>query len=196
MYLKRLNSIFRGMKDRCYNPKNKFYDIYGKRGITVCDEWYTPRSSKGYHRFRDWALSNGYKDNLSIDRIDNNKGYSPENCRWSTVKEQSNNRRFCTSITYRGKTQTLAEWCDELHLNYWSTRSRLNQLGWSVEKAFSTNGSTRLRMITYKGKTQPLKNWCNELGLNYYTTASRLNKYGWSIEKAFGQQTISKNKQH
>lgn len=185
MYLRRLNTIFRSMKDRCYNPNNQDYYNYGQRGIGVCPEWHTPHSRKGYHNFVKWALVNGYSDELTIDRIDNNKGYSPENCRWATTKQQANNRRYCKLITYKGRTQTLAEWCDELHLNYWSTRSRLNQCGWSVEQAFSTNKNTRLRMITYKGKTQSLKDWCRELGLKYYTVASRLNKSGWTVEKAF-----------
>lgn len=191
MYLKRLSTIYRSMKDRCYNPSNKFYCNYGGRGITVCDEWLNKerisRSSKGWVVFKDWALSHGYTDELTIDRIDNNKGYSPENCRWITLKEQMSNRRFCNLITYNGKTQSLAQWCEELHLNYWSTRSRLNICGWSVEKAFNTHKNTRLKMITYKGRTQTLKQWCEELGLKYYTVASRLNRSGWTVEQAFSK---------
>lgn len=189
MNIKRLNSIFRGIKDRCYNPKNQDYYNYGKRNITVCDEWYTPGSVKGWRNFRDWALSNGYSDELTIDRIDNNKGYSPDNCKWSNTKEQANNRRYCHMITYKGKTQTLAQWCEELHLNYWSMRSRLFlcKKKWTVEEAFETKENIRLNLITYKGETKPLKTWCDELGLKYYTVVARLKRSGWTIEQALSK---------
>ena len=83
----RLYSIWRGMKLRCYNPKAKAYHRYGGRGITLCDEW-----RHDFATFRDWALNNGYADNLTIDRINNDRGYSPENCRWITMKAQADNR--------------------------------------------------------------------------------------------------------
>lgn len=103
--IERLYNIWIGMKRRCYDTKDKGYHNYGGRGITICDEWL-----KDYSSFRRWAYNNGYSENLTIDRIDNDKGYSPENCRWTTMEIQSNNTRFNHHVTYKGETHTLAEW--------------------------------------------------------------------------------------
>lgn len=191
----RLSHILTSMKDRCYNPKNKYYKDYGKRGVTICDEWldntkislggYAHNCRKGYLAFREWALANGYKFGLSIDRIDNDKGYSPENCRWVTMKVQANNNRHNHFVTYNGKTQTLRKWCDELGLDYFRTKSRINDLRWTVERAFESKKVINSKEIFYNGKTQSMKAWCDELGIGYTTMASRLGKLHWSIKKAF-----------
>lgn len=101
----RLWSIWQGMIRRCRSDSKSKLNYY-VRGISVCDEW------KSYEKFKEWAISNGYSDNLTIDRIDNNKGYSPTNCRWATYKEQENNRRNNVIITVGGITRTVSEWSD------------------------------------------------------------------------------------
>lgn len=105
----RLYNTYSHMKERCYNKHNKHYKDYGARGIIICNEW-----KDDFQAFYDWSINNGYKDNLTIDRIDNNKGYSPSNCRWVNAKTQANNRRSNIYLTYNGKTQTISQWSDEL----------------------------------------------------------------------------------
>ena len=102
---KRLYGCWQDMKNRCYNKNRKKYEIYGARGIKVCDEW-----KNNFKNFYDWAISSGYADNLTIDRIDVNGNYCPENCRWATLKEQANNTRRNHKITLKGKTMNLCEW--------------------------------------------------------------------------------------
>jgi len=142
----KLNLVYHSMLARCYNPNAKSYKHYGERGITVCKEWLNTEKvcthygiyTKGWRTFEKWALENGYKEGLTIDRIDNDKGYSPENCRWVDRKVQANNRNFCHYITYKGKTQNLKQWCCELGLNYKTIHRRIKSLHWTIEKAFTT----------------------------------------------------------
>lgn len=177
---RRLKSIYKNMKSRCYNPNVPCYKHYGGRGITICDEWLN-----SFDSFEQWALSNGYADSLTIDRIDNDKDYSPSNCRWVSQKEQCNNKRTNYYITYMGCTKTLMEWCDELNLSYGKISSRIHQYNMSPTEAFESECNLNFRMITYKGESLPLKDWCKKLGLNYHRTASRLNNLHWTVEEAF-----------
>lgn len=101
----RLYNIWSKIKDRCLNKECPAYKWYGARGITICKEW-----ENDFESFYKWSISNGYREDLSIDRKDNDKGYSPENCRWSTQKEQQNNRCNNALLTYCGETKTLSEW--------------------------------------------------------------------------------------
>lgn len=98
---------WKAIKQRCLNPKCSAYHNYGARGITVCDEW------KTFEPFLEWCLSNGWKKGLDIDRIDNDKGYSPDNCRYVTRKQGTNNRRMTIYISVNGCTKPLTEWADE-----------------------------------------------------------------------------------
>lgn len=127
----RLYGIWSGMKSRCYNPKRSNYRNYGGRGITVCAEWL-----ENFSAFYDWAMTHGYTNSTTIDRIDNNKGYSPENCRWVSRKVQNNNRRWCHEITFRGETHTLSEWAEITGISRDTLKNRLN-LGWPLERALT-----------------------------------------------------------
>lgn len=125
----RLYGIHRKMVARCVNSSNDLYHSYGGRGIKVCEEWVK------YLAFKEWALSNGYSDKLSIDRIDNNGNYEPSNCRWATMKQQSNNKRNTRLITLNGETKPFTEWCNQLGLKY-KTISRRIEVGRTYENAF------------------------------------------------------------
>jgi hypothetical protein len=125
----RLHRIWCHMVARCQCKTDAAYDDYGGRGISICSEW---RDS--FETFRDWALKNGYSKNLTIDRKDNNGDYCAENCKWSTPKEQSNNRRSNIFFEHDGKRMTVTEWVQELGLNRGTVFDRIRR-GWPVEQA-------------------------------------------------------------
>jgi hypothetical protein len=131
-YRTRLYGIWRGIIERCEDENSEHYINYGKRGIKLCKEW---RGS--YIVFRDWATSNEYADNLTIDRIDVNGSYEPNNCRWATSKVQANNRRNNVIIVFNGMSRTIAEWEDYFGWGRERLRNRL-RAGWSIEKAMTT----------------------------------------------------------
>ena len=123
------HNIWRNMLDRCLNPNSTSYKNYGNRGITVCNTWL--------------KFSNFYKDmgsritsSHSLDRIDNNKGYCKENCKWSTRKEQARNKRNTRKVTYNKLTKPLVTWCEELNLNYDVVLQRIDNSGYNIKKAF------------------------------------------------------------
>lgn len=118
----RLKHIFSGMKRRCMNIKDKNYKNYGGRGIKICDEWLN--KEKGMMNFCKWAINNGYEDNLTIDRIDTNGNYEPDNCRWVSIKEQENNRRDNVFLKYKGKVKTLKQWAETTGISYNTVYSR------------------------------------------------------------------------
>lgn len=121
------------MINRCSSVGWKSYKNYGGRGIQVCPEW-----KASFEVFRDWALANGYQDDLTLDRKDVNGNYEPSNCRWATKKQQANNTRKSLYLEFNGEVKTAKEWADELGLNYNTLYSRITTKGWSVEKALTT----------------------------------------------------------
>lgn len=132
---KRLYSVLLRMKDRCYDPVSPYYHNYGGRGIKVCEEWL---GDNGIDNFEKWALSHGYTEGLTIERINNNADYSPDNCKWATMKEQSNNKRNNVRIEIDGKSQTLTQWCEQYDVPYSRVRVRVQKMGWSLEEALTT----------------------------------------------------------
>lgn len=130
---KRLHDIWSAMKQRCQNPKDDAYASYGGRGIGVCSEW--DNKPDGYWNFEKWSFENGYSDDLSIDRIDNNGDYEPSNCRWVDRFVQANNTRTNVFLTYNGETHTMKQWSEILEIPYHIVFQR-KQRGWNVEDIF------------------------------------------------------------
>lgn len=131
----RLRGIWSGMKTRCTNQKRKDYYQYGGSGITVCDEW---SGRDGFKNFYDWAMSHGYEDGLSIDRIDGSNGYSPDNCRWATISQQNRNKSTNHLLEYNGEVKTLIEWAEIAGVRKDTFRRRIVNNGWTLEEAINT----------------------------------------------------------
>lgn len=143
---RRIYRCWHNMWRRCTDPEARGYKHYGGKGITVAAEW------KRYDSFHEWAVSHGYMPELTLDRIDFNKGYSPENCRWATTKEQALNRADTISVTYQGKTKTLVEWCEELGLNHHKTWSRLRRRKMKLEDVFSKDNLCNRQYLSVEHK--------------------------------------------
>lgn len=126
----RLYRTWAHMKSRCYNKNVPAYPDYGGRCIAVCDDW-----KDDFMSFYDWSMANGYEDTLTIDRINNDGNYEPENCRWADKKQQSRNRRNVKRYTINGETHCLSEWCEILELNFSTVRNRIYSYGWSIIEA-------------------------------------------------------------
>jgi len=140
--LDRLRRIYNGMIQRCYNPNSVAYKHYGDRGIYICDEWLNDRE-----KFIEWALSHGYSNDLSIDRINNDGIYEPGNCRWADAVTQANNQRkgdkrkkpvYKPTIEFRGKMYKLVELCEMFDTSEPAIRYRMNKMGMTLEDALTT----------------------------------------------------------
>ena len=137
----RLYRVWCAMKERCNNPHNKRFCTYGGKGIAVCKEW------EAFKPFYDWAMSSGYKDGLTIDRINNELGYSPDNCRWATTAQQNRNYSRNHVITYDGRTLCLADWADELGINRATLLWRI-KAGKPIEEVFKQEDGRTTRWKT------------------------------------------------
>jgi len=130
----KIRYVYYDMLRRCYKPEDRGYYRYGARGITVCEEWRNDCCA-----FYRWARDNGYRKGLQLDRIDNDKGYSPENCRFVTPMENTMNRSCTRRVRYKGEEHTVKEWARITGLSYQVLADRLYRYGWSVEKALTTD---------------------------------------------------------
>ena len=138
---KKLYWVYYAMLQRCYHKSCSRYFRYGGRGIVVCDEWRNDNTA-----FYRWALANGYREGLTLDRIDNDGDYTPDNCRWVSVKTQNSNTSKCVYITYKGETHTMREWANITGINYSCLRNR-HQRGESIERLLNKERLPRRRKI-------------------------------------------------
>lgn len=143
----RLYSIWANMKTRCFNKNVSAYSRYGGRGITVCNEWLD------FALFEKWALANGYDEKLTLDRVNNDGNYCPENCRWVSVHEQNLNKRSNSCIEYNGEKKTVTEWAKILNIPYRTLKSRI-QRGWSIEDAFNPKDFSYRKGVRKHGKSK------------------------------------------
>lgn len=135
----RLKGIWISMKARCYNPNAISYKHYGQKGIGICAEW-----KNDFAAFERWSLENGYSPDLTIERVDNAKGYCPENCKWATRKEQQNNTSYNHMLTFQGKTRTLKQWSEITGISYTALYNRTRR-GWNVERILTTPQSKYIK---------------------------------------------------
>ena len=162
-----LYTVWSGIKARCFNPNNPAYKNYGGRGISMGLEWLN------FEVFYNWAVQNGFSKTLQIDRIDNNKGYNPDNCRFVTCKKNNNNRRTNTRITIENETKTLQEWCEQYSINPKLVVKRKLR-GWSFEKAILEPVSQQNKRIGRKKSRlfdslwSSIKNRCNNPNSDEY----------------------------
>lgn len=144
----RLFRIWTGMLTRCYNPNATNYQDYGGRGIVVCNGW-----RESYEAFRDWAMSAGYTEGLTLDRKDNDRGYFPDNCRWATHKQQANNRRSNVRVSHKGESYTVSEWADIAGMKRDTLAQRLNSGHFSIKEAIEMPVAIRGKYSRFKPKT-------------------------------------------
>lgn len=141
MYNTRIHRIWHSMYCRCYYAGTNKYNNYGGKGIKVCEEW---KHTQGFINFYNWAMGNGYDESLTLDRIDNDGNYEPQNCRWVTPKQQGRNKSNNVFYEFNGETKTGSQWCEEYGVSYTTFKDRL-QRGWTIEQALT---------ITTKGMHQ------------------------------------------
>lgn len=150
----RLYNIWCGMKTRCLNQKDAAYPRYGGRGITICRAWID-----SYEAFRDWAMANGYRPHLTIDRENNDGHYEPDNCRWATYAEQNRNYRRNRPIFYGGRHVLIGDLAAEKGLPADVVKNRVRRYGWPIAKALNTPVKPRVKNEPWKALGMSRSTW-------------------------------------
>ena len=174
-----LYDIWSGIKERCLDETKPRYKDYGGRGIKICQEWLN-----SFDNFVEWALSSGYEIGLTVDRIDNDGDYEPDNCRWLTKREQNRNKRTNLMVEYRGETKPLIVWCEELGLKYDPIHNRITK-GWPVEEAFNR---------PLASECESFSSICRRNGVNPCTARDRILKFGWGFDEAVSTPSLGRGK--
>lgn len=173
-----LYSRWLGIKKRCKCEKTNSFENYGGKGVRVCKEW-----EESFESFMKWALANGFEEKLTIDRIDPNGDYCPENCRWITIKDQENNRSNNVYYEYNGECLTIPQLAEKYGINKRTLFWRINSKNMSIKEAIETPIDTSRNQSSAK-KHAGLAEKCKKHGLRYQTVWQRMFLYGWSEEKA------------
>ena len=183
MHNTRIYAEYMKMKHRCLNNNNPSYFRYGGRGITICDEWL---GENGFINFYNWSITHGYADNLTIDRINNDGNYYPENCRWVDMKTQANNRSNNNIIEYNGTKHTVSEWADIYGLEYYNLYNRIFNLNWPIDKALNTPINDNIIKVknAITGKEKYLSELAIEYGKNPKLVYDRVIRNKWDVDKA------------
>ena len=191
----RLYRVWRGMITRCENPKSDYYYIYGAKGVSVCDEW-----RKDFVSFVKWALENGYDENAefskcTLDRIDPNGNYEPNNCRWVDMHEQGLNKSNTQMLTIDGITKPLLTWAKENGIHVATLKSRIER-GIDPKEALTMplidTRHTTSKYITFNGITLDQAGWARKIGISKTSLGRRLKNPNWTLEMALTTPPVSK----
>lgn len=181
---KKLRECYYNMRKRCLNPNHPYYKYYGGKGVTISDDWNT---LNGFLN----DMSDGFKIGLTLDRIDYNKGYSKENCRWITMKEQANNTSWNKILIYKGEEKTLSQIADIENVKYYLLQKKISKLGMNIEEAIKSIKEYKQEEITYNGMTKNVSEFAKEYGMTYHQLKKRLMR-GWDIERALNQPLMKR----
>jgi hypothetical protein len=191
---KRLRKVLSGMTERCHNPKNKAYARYGGRGIIVCEEWRHQSAT-----FIKWAIRNGYRKGLQIDRRDTNGNYEPTNCRWVTPTQQQRNRSNNQMLTAFGERKTLAEWAEDIRcvVSYKLLHKRMVAYRWNGERAITTTAKAygineRAKLREAFGESKSLTEWSRDsrCAVSFKALYGRVTRFGWCLETALTKVSL------
>lgn len=203
MSYSKIYTAYKHMKDRCLNSNNKEYRRYGGRGISICDEWL---GDNGFDNFYNWSIKNGYSEQLTIDRINNDGNYEPNNCRWTTVKQQNHNTSQNRLLTYNGETHDVTEWAELLNIERGTIFARI-KYGMPIEQILFKKPTKNKKVEIYKdGKLidtfNSQKEAANFIGVTPSTISGYLNRgvknpdgyvFKYAYEETLGVNLASDN---